>query len=217
MNLSASFNIADYSCFQSRLSESIEKLFDLTAKCSPSIIISKPKFHFLVHLPEFIRRFGPAIIFSTERYESFNGVFRRASTLSNRQAPSRDICKAFAEQEMVKHIVSGGYWLDPNLKKWVQAGLGVLEHFRDHPEHQRLLGVPRSEEKSCGEHFLNHLTSRGSSDLLLVKGLSRSDPRKRFTNPTAETPSGSVHPWFHGPAHRPTSFPRHKVSLSPPH
>ncbi|KAI0631690.1 hypothetical protein C8Q77DRAFT_1017536, partial [Trametes polyzona] len=71
--------------------------------------LSKPKFHFLVHLPVYIQRFGPAILFSTERYESFNHVFRLSSVYSNRQAPSRDSCRAFAGNDIVKHIVSGGF------------------------------------------------------------------------------------------------------------
>ncbi|KAI0757486.1 hypothetical protein C8Q80DRAFT_1059519, partial [Daedaleopsis nitida] len=58
--------------------------------------ISKSKLHFLVHLPFYIRRHGPAILFSTERYESFNHVFRLTSIYSNRQAPDRDSCNAFA-------------------------------------------------------------------------------------------------------------------------
>ncbi|KAG2354910.1 hypothetical protein BDR07DRAFT_1265017, partial [Suillus spraguei] len=52
--------------------------------------ISKLKFHFLVHLPAYIHRFGPAIIFSTERYESFNHVFWLSCIHSNRRMPSRD-------------------------------------------------------------------------------------------------------------------------------
>ncbi|KAJ7910070.1 hypothetical protein B0H13DRAFT_1498946, partial [Mycena leptocephala] len=37
----------------------------ITCKCNPRILISKPKFHFLLH-PFFIRLFEPAILFSTE-------------------------------------------------------------------------------------------------------------------------------------------------------
>ncbi|SJL16514.1 uncharacterized protein ARMOST_20040 [Armillaria ostoyae] len=33
---------------------------------------NKPKFHILVHLPEHIRRFGPAMLFATEAFELFN-------------------------------------------------------------------------------------------------------------------------------------------------
>ncbi|KAG1907830.1 uncharacterized protein F5891DRAFT_904638, partial [Suillus fuscotomentosus] len=74
--------------------------------------ISKPKFHFLIHLPAFICCFGPAIIFSTERYESFNRVFRLSCIHSNRCTPSRDTCRLFAYQDIVKHVATGGYWFD---------------------------------------------------------------------------------------------------------
>ncbi|KAJ8583172.1 hypothetical protein M405DRAFT_717993, partial [Rhizopogon salebrosus TDB-379] len=81
--------------------------------------ISKPKFHFLIHLPAYIRRFGPAIVFSTERYESFNHVFRLTCIYSNRQAPSRDSCRIFAHQDIVKHVATGGFWYDSKVSKWV--------------------------------------------------------------------------------------------------
>ncbi|KAI9567278.1 hypothetical protein HD554DRAFT_1996136, partial [Boletus coccyginus] len=75
--------------------------------------VTKAKFHFLLHLPMFIRRFGPSILFSTEHYELFNHVFHLASIYSNRQALSHDACRLFAEQDNVKHVVTGGVWHDP--------------------------------------------------------------------------------------------------------
>ncbi|KAI6017435.1 hypothetical protein EDC04DRAFT_2870103 [Pisolithus marmoratus] len=57
------------------LSWTIEDFLNITCICAPSILISKPKFHFLVHLPTYIHRFGPALLFSMERYESFNHLF----------------------------------------------------------------------------------------------------------------------------------------------
>ncbi|KAH7919605.1 hypothetical protein BV22DRAFT_968262, partial [Leucogyrophana mollusca] len=127
--------------YLAKLSRTIDDFLNITAQCAPSILISKPKFHFLVHLPAFIRRFGPAIIFSTERYESFNHVFRMSCIYSNRQAPSRDTCRTFARQDIVKHITTGGYWYDNARKRWVRAGAQVLSYLRDHPEQARLLGL----------------------------------------------------------------------------
>ncbi|KAF6742725.1 hypothetical protein DFP72DRAFT_829964, partial [Ephemerocybe angulata] len=49
------------------------------------------KFHIIIHLPDHIVHFGPAILFATEAFESFNAVIRAKSVHSNRQAPSRDI------------------------------------------------------------------------------------------------------------------------------
>ncbi|KAF9263191.1 hypothetical protein L218DRAFT_846417, partial [Marasmius fiardii PR-910] len=69
---------------------------------------NKPKFYILVHLPDHIRRFGPAILFATETFESYNAVIRVKSVHSNRQAPSRDITLAFAQGHRVRHAISGG-------------------------------------------------------------------------------------------------------------
>jgi hypothetical protein len=126
------------------LSQTIQNFLNITARCSPSILISKPKFHFLVHLPAFIRRFGPAIIFSTERYESFNHVFRLSAIYSNRRAPSRDTCRSFASQDIIKHIATGGFWLDNKTGKWVHAGGHVLEYMSSDAAAWGLIGVPRT-------------------------------------------------------------------------
>jgi hypothetical protein len=40
---------------------------------------NKPKFHILLHLPAHIRRFGLAILFATEAFESFNAIIRAKS------------------------------------------------------------------------------------------------------------------------------------------
>ena len=128
--------------YQANLSRVIDDFLTISAQCAPSILVMKAKFHFLVHLPMFIRRFGPTILFSTERYESFNHVFRLASIYSNRQAPSRDACQLFAEQDNVKHVVTGGFWYDSIMGKWVKAGPNIIKYFDEHPHQRRLLGFP---------------------------------------------------------------------------
>jgi hypothetical protein len=70
---------------------------------------NKPKFHLLLHLLDHIPLFGPAILCATEAFESFNAIIRTWSIHSNRQAPSRDIGRAAARCNRVRHIVSGGY------------------------------------------------------------------------------------------------------------
>jgi hypothetical protein len=113
-------------------------------------LILKPKFHFLVHLPAFIRRFGPAIIFSTERYESFNRVFRLSSIYSNCQSPSRDTCNSFAFQDILKHVATGGFWFDATFKKWVRAGSAVCRYITRNPATARHLGVPSDKAHDPG-------------------------------------------------------------------
>ncbi|KAJ2966144.1 hypothetical protein NUW54_g13893 [Trametes sanguinea] len=60
---------------------------------------------------EHIRRFGPAGLFATEAFESFNAVIRAKSVHSNRQAPSRDIARAFAQANRIRHLLSGGLFM----------------------------------------------------------------------------------------------------------
>ena len=88
----------------------------------------------------FIRQFGPAILFSTKRYESFNHVFRLTSIYSNCQAPSCDACQLFVAQDHVKHVVTGRFWNDPSVGKWVKAGPAITKYLNDHPCQYRLLG-----------------------------------------------------------------------------
>ncbi|KAL0567444.1 hypothetical protein V5O48_014549 [Marasmius crinis-equi] len=140
--------IGNLESYLSDLSHTIEAFLNITAECSPSILISKPKFHFLVHLPAHIQRFGPALIFSTERYKSFNHVFRLTCIHSNRQAPSRDSCKTFATHDITKHIVTGGYWHDKAAKCWVQAGPFIHSYMEGNKLYSRLLVVPDIEGKA---------------------------------------------------------------------
>ncbi|KAF8417184.1 hypothetical protein L210DRAFT_3616068 [Boletus edulis BED1] len=139
--------ITNLEVYLAKLSRMIEDFLNVTAKCAPSILISKPKFHFLVHLPAYIRRFGPAIAFSTERFESFNYVFRLSCIHSSRHGPSQDSCQRFARLDIVKHIVTGGYWYEKELKRWVRASPFVLDYLYEHPAQAKLLGVKLDDDE----------------------------------------------------------------------
>ncbi|KAL7408768.1 hypothetical protein BDY24DRAFT_334412, partial [Mrakia frigida] len=71
-----------------------------------------PPQHMLCHLVDCIRRFGPPLLYATERYEKFNAVFRQNSEFSNRLAPSRDISVSFEKSAILRHIVDGGFYWD---------------------------------------------------------------------------------------------------------
>ncbi|KAG2157543.1 hypothetical protein DEU56DRAFT_697456, partial [Suillus clintonianus] len=58
--------IDDTEIYLAKLSWTIEDFINITAQCASSILISKPKFHFLVHLPAYIQHFGPPILISTK-------------------------------------------------------------------------------------------------------------------------------------------------------
>jgi hypothetical protein len=74
---------------------------------------NKPKFHILLHILDHIRRFGPAILFATESFESYNALIRNGSVFSNRQAPSRDVARNFAAASCLRHLMSGGMFPVP--------------------------------------------------------------------------------------------------------
>ncbi|KAH9831856.1 uncharacterized protein C8Q71DRAFT_798855 [Rhodofomes roseus] len=142
--------ITNMSAYVKDLRDAIRDVMDFAAKQSPSLITLKNKFHILSHLPDHIERFGPALLFSTERYESFNRIFRLCSIHSNRQAPSRDIAMAFANQDRCRHMITGGYWLDKMSKQWVRAGAAVTEHFKTDRHDAHLLGVDIPEPPEPG-------------------------------------------------------------------
>ncbi|KAJ7723007.1 hypothetical protein DFH07DRAFT_783692 [Mycena maculata] len=79
------------------------------AEIDPSKMITKVKTHLLAHAPTDVRMFGPLLGAITEAFESFNGVFRGASILSNHRAPSRDIAVQLADQEGGSNICLLGW------------------------------------------------------------------------------------------------------------
>ncbi|KAJ3785642.1 hypothetical protein GGU10DRAFT_427831 [Lentinula aff. detonsa] len=60
---------------------------------------NKPKFHIIIHLALHIQRFGPAMLFATEAFESFNAVIRA-------KTPSCDIALTFAQGNRIRHLLS---------------------------------------------------------------------------------------------------------------
>jgi hypothetical protein len=119
-------------------------VLDIWGLLDPNRILQKPKLHLLEHLIEDIRRFGPATLFATETFESYNSVFRLCSVLSNHQAPSRDISLQFGDMDRFKHQTSGGFWRNPHGKP-TQAGAAVRQYF-DNPAIRRRLGWTMHDE-----------------------------------------------------------------------
>lgn len=91
------------------MEKAIDRFLLCTARWTPRWF-NKPKFHLLLHLVDHIRDFGPATLFATEGFESFNAIIRLKSVHSNRLAPSRDIALAFAQMSRLRHLVSGAWF-----------------------------------------------------------------------------------------------------------
>jgi hypothetical protein len=143
---------------QADLHVAIGNFLDSFAEIDPSKMVTKVKTHLLTHAPSDVRMFGPLLGAITEAFESFNGVFRPCSILSNHRAPSRDIAVQLAEQESVKHRVAGGTWPQKGEGKemvWTRCGPAARQLMQDHPILQRLFGWKKAETLAAGVYFLN--------------------------------------------------------------
>lgn len=118
----------------------IANVLDIWAKIDANRIIDKMKLHVLTHLPEDIRRFGPAGLYIVEGFEGWNRIWRLCSILSNHHSPSRDIAIKLCKAERIKHLLSGGFWRDKDSKKYVQAGKAVKGLFESDKTLRRRLG-----------------------------------------------------------------------------
>ncbi|EIW59026.1 uncharacterized protein TRAVEDRAFT_93301, partial [Trametes versicolor FP-101664 SS1] len=106
--------IVDFPSHTVRLQDVIDRFLDSTCELTPRWF-NKPKFHILLHLPEHIRRFGPAMLFATEGFESYNAIIRSHSIHSNHRAPSRDIAAGMAQNNRIRHLLSGGFFTMPHM------------------------------------------------------------------------------------------------------
>ncbi|KAJ3720842.1 hypothetical protein DFJ43DRAFT_1001105 [Lentinula guzmanii] len=143
--------IEDMDTYLQLLQTAIDNFLNCTANWTPRWF-NKPKFHILLHLPEHIRRFGPAMLFATETFESYNAVIRGFSIHSNRQAPSRDIALEFAGLNRLRHMLSHGLFLDPRKNHSSNSALLSQSDFCSHPTKliqddeflQKMLGFPQA-------------------------------------------------------------------------
>lgn len=120
---------------QSRIDIFLTGLVEITAQW-----VNKPKFHMLTHLPESIRRFGPASLFATQKLESFNGVLRYGSVHSNGQSPGRDIADTFNNRQLSKIMTSESAFHDQRIDTVVTAGPQLALNFPGNSEIQCSLG-----------------------------------------------------------------------------
>ncbi|EJU06442.1 hypothetical protein DACRYDRAFT_45407, partial [Dacryopinax primogenitus] len=82
------YNIKVKEVYLAELQQALTSLVHAIAHLDPIKMISKPKLHILLHATDDIQRCGPAVGFTTERYKSYNLVFRTCSVNSNHQSPS---------------------------------------------------------------------------------------------------------------------------------
>ncbi|KAJ6555775.1 hypothetical protein B0H19DRAFT_902080, partial [Mycena capillaripes] len=136
-------------------------VLDVFAVVDPTKIISKIKLHLLAHIPEDVIAFGPLVGVITEIYECFNAVFWFCSILSNHLAPSRAIALQLADQEGLKHRLTGGWWPSANSEgEWEQAGPAVRAFLHTRPVVQKLVGWTVKNPPQPGSVKFNSLPKR---------------------------------------------------------
>ncbi|KAH9808514.1 hypothetical protein DFH28DRAFT_935875 [Melampsora americana] len=80
----------------------------------------------LLHLADSIKRLGPAILFATQKFESYNGVTCKASIHSNHE-PGQDVAQTFNNERLFCILMSGSVFFDQDLQAHLQAGPKDLE------------------------------------------------------------------------------------------
>jgi hypothetical protein len=112
--------------------------------------VNKPKFHMLVHLRECIRRFGPALLYASEKFESYNACLRNASVHSNRQSPGRDIANNFNNLVLLRVLLSGSSFFDQKMQARVKGGRMVTALLDRIPELRAAMGLRREHPSKDG-------------------------------------------------------------------
>ncbi|KAJ7471635.1 hypothetical protein B0H11DRAFT_1867347 [Mycena galericulata] len=169
-------NLAEY---RKDLKVAVANVLDICAMIDPSKIITKIKYHLLVHIDDDAVEFGPLIGVMTEIFECFNGVFRFCSIFSNHLSPSRDIAIQLGDQEGLKHRLTGGSWRHGSSGDRQTAGPGVRQFIAKHPLLQKLLGwtenkilvhgdakplpVPRGESQRVGHQLASTSAARANN------------------------------------------------------
>ena len=110
---------------------------------------NKNKFNILVHAPMHIERHGPLPFSMAEVFERNNATMRHESVLSNHQAPSRDIARAFQEKRTFAHLLSGGRYRQED-GTWTVAGSRILQMFNN-PQIQQLIGYKPQDVLNVGK------------------------------------------------------------------
>ncbi len=107
-------------------------------------IASRPKVHYLLHFPEYVKRFGLLRLLTSELGGKSNGPHRLRLFHSNRQNPSRDVGYAFRLRETLSFLSHDGSL--PN------GGSGAdVSTLSDDPWLMRVIGV-RSAQVTDKQH-----------------------------------------------------------------
>ena len=126
---------------------------------------------------------------STSMFECFNAIFQFCSILSNHLAPSRDIALQLAEQEVLRHFLSGGSWRAVTRGcEWKEPAPSVSKFLGNNPFLVALLGygcdataLPRESGAPFPLIFILWKYSNVPTGSVKLKPLKRSKNQMRIT------------------------------------
>ncbi|KAE8241186.1 hypothetical protein A4X13_0g7528, partial [Tilletia indica] len=132
----------------------LQHFYQCFAKVKPRMLASKPKLHILSHAIDDMERYGPLSLVSSERFESFNAVFRQASMLSNRKKPSRDIIRRLADEETMRDVLSNSVYWDMTSKTLRRPGVMLQRLLRanknTHTAAVKMYGLVKKHDSAQG-------------------------------------------------------------------
>ncbi|KAI9011474.1 hypothetical protein BC832DRAFT_590695 [Gaertneriomyces semiglobifer] len=146
--------ISDVDTYLDVLQRSLQAMMATIADINVSWLSAHAKYHTLAHVVENIREFGPAVLYMSEKFESFNKVMRNHAVHTNRHGPSVDVARRFARYTVVRHLLSGGMFKSEG--RWSSPGNGLRQTFYD-PIVQRVLGY--KEEGKPALKLKQHIDS----------------------------------------------------------
>ncbi|OAV86269.1 hypothetical protein PTTG_29993, partial [Puccinia triticina 1-1 BBBD Race 1] len=174
-------HISDMDVYLKELEILVDHLLLQLMKCNARWV-NKPKFHMLIHLVHSIARFGPASLFATEKFESFNSILRNASIHSNRQHPGRDLAISFSNFQCLRAILSGAY-LWNHVKKFYFVASANLKRIFQLEDIQQSMGYVHSSIHGSGSQFPEVLKARlhNSDKLEIPQGVRNKYPNQHIT------------------------------------
>ncbi|KNZ52760.1 hypothetical protein VP01_3458g3 [Puccinia sorghi] len=101
--------------------------------------VNKPKFHIsfncLILLEDLVHP-----IFATEKFESYNSVWQKASVLSNSHRAGRDLAITFAKYECMQAVLSGATLYNNDTKSYFQPSSNITVNMFQAPIIQQSMG-----------------------------------------------------------------------------
>ncbi|CAC5359290.1 unnamed protein product [Mytilus coruscus] len=152
-------------CCVQKIESEFEGYFQLIQENVPEIG-TKRKTHLCVHLADDMERHGHLLHYTEDSFEKNHKTIRSSIPHQNGHARSRDTASQFANNELMSHVIAGGFFL--NSTKWSCASDLVISYGKD-GKLLKFLGMPNNHDKGAG--LLKNIVNKKMSvdDLMYIE------------------------------------------------